>query len=175
MATDTLSGLEGLLRGLELSKPVTNAPGADMLHNPVDIYRAELADAVAGLVHCDFKVAFDAISTSNEIANGDLVLTLPKLKLKDRPPNMKALGFELIQQVGVLCVCTSADSPYWAPVTPPGQFPPFVLHIDLVISNSTASHKARSADNSSTASVPVISTLRPPSTRWRPSPLLLLS
>lgn len=99
MATNTLKELEILLEKLDLSKPMPLVAGADVLHNPVDIYRAQLAAILVGLVDCDSKVAFNAIQTSNEIANGDLDIILPKLKLKDRPVNPKELAFELIQQV----------------------------------------------------------------------------
>lgn len=99
MATDTLSGLEDLLTRLEVSKLSPMAAGADVLHNPIDIYRCQLAETLVGLVHSEPKVAFDAIQTSNEVTNGDLVITLPRLKLQNNSGDFTDVGFGLIQQV----------------------------------------------------------------------------
>ncbi|KAH7349262.1 arginyl-tRNA synthetase [Plectosphaerella cucumerina] len=99
MATDTLNGLESLLGGLNVSGLAPVAASTDVLHNPIDIYRSQLADTIIGLVHSDPQVALDAIQLSNEVDNGDLVITLPRLRLQKTADELEEIGNELTQQV----------------------------------------------------------------------------
>ncbi|KAF5565332.1 arginyl-tRNA synthetase [Fusarium phyllophilum] len=80
-----------------LYTPIPEYPGADIVHNPQDIFRVYLADTIQKLVNCDRLVAYDAIQTSNITGMGDLVIVAPKLRLKD----VKAdeLAKDLLQKV----------------------------------------------------------------------------
>ncbi|RTE79655.1 hypothetical protein BHE90_005830 [Fusarium euwallaceae] len=88
MATTTcsVSGLEDLLGKAGLHTPVPEFPGADIVHNPQDIFRVYLADTLQRLVDCDRLVAYEAIQPSNVTGQGDLVIVSPKLRLKDVKP-----------------------------------------------------------------------------------------
>ncbi|KAH6668649.1 arginyl-tRNA synthetase [Plectosphaerella plurivora] len=99
MATDTLDGLESLLRGLEVSSLSPMAASTDVLHNPIDIYRSQLAETIVNIVQCEPQVAFEAIQVPNEVDNGDLIITLPKLRLQKTPEELEAIGAELSTQI----------------------------------------------------------------------------
>jgi arginyl-tRNA synthetase len=98
-ATDTAAGLENLLASLSLAQPTPTISGATILCNPLDIYRTYLAESLVRLTNCDPKVAFEAITPSNDASNGDAVVILPRLKLPTRTMNPKELGFDIIRRV----------------------------------------------------------------------------
>ncbi|KAF4343206.1 arginyl-tRNA synthetase [Fusarium beomiforme] len=81
--TCSVSGIENLLGKAGLDTPIPEYPGADIVHNPQDIFRVYLADTLQKLLNCDRQVAYDAIQTSNITGMGDLVIVAPKLRLKD--------------------------------------------------------------------------------------------
>jgi hypothetical protein len=97
LGTNTLPGLESLLGSLSLKQPAPTISGAHLLDNPLDIYRAYLADSLVRLTQCEPSVAFDAITTSNDANNGDVAVILPRLGQSAKP---KELGFDIIKKVG---------------------------------------------------------------------------
>lgn len=99
MATDTLDGLESLLEGLEVSSLSPLAASTDVLHNPIDIYRSQLAETIVSIVQCEPQVALEAIQVSNEVDNGDLIITLPKLRLQKTPEELEEIGTEFSTQI----------------------------------------------------------------------------
>lgn len=86
MATCSVDGLEDLLGKVGLDTPVPAFPGADIVHNPQDIFRAYLADTLQRLLNCDRAIAYDAIQPSNVTGMGDLVIVSPRLRLRDVKP-----------------------------------------------------------------------------------------
>ncbi|KAJ4271336.1 hypothetical protein NW762_000038 [Fusarium torreyae] len=82
VTTCSVSGIENLLGRAGLDTPVPEFPGADIVHNPQDIFRVYLADLLQKLLDCDRLVAYDAIQTSNITGMGDLVVVAPRLRLK---------------------------------------------------------------------------------------------
>lgn len=95
--TCSVSGIENLLGRVGLDTPIPEFPGADIVHNPQDIFRVYLADTLEKLLHCDRMVAYDAIQTSNVTGMGDLVIVAPRLRLKDVRP--EDLVKDLLQRV----------------------------------------------------------------------------
>lgn len=86
MATCSVDGLQDLLGKVGLDTPVPAFPGADIIHNPQDIFRAYLADTLQKLLNCDRAIAYDAIQPSNVTGMGDLVIVSPRLRLRDVKP-----------------------------------------------------------------------------------------
>ncbi|KAF5603052.1 arginyl-tRNA synthetase [Fusarium pseudocircinatum] len=84
--TCSVSGIESLLGKAGLDTPIPEYPGADIVHNPQDIFRAYLADIIQKLLGCDKQIAYDAIQTSNITGMGDLIVVAPKLRLRDTRP-----------------------------------------------------------------------------------------
>ncbi|KAK2768236.1 hypothetical protein FQN54_000088 [Arachnomyces sp. PD_36] len=95
MGSLTIENLESLLQTLSVEPPVPHFPRADITNNPIDIYRCFIADAIVKLVGCDRDAAFDSIQWTSSIANGDLVIVAPRLKLKGAKPQ------ELAQKIAL--------------------------------------------------------------------------
>ncbi|KAM0253461.1 hypothetical protein ACHAP5_000490 [Fusarium lateritium] len=74
-------------------------PGADIVHNPQDIFRVYLAELLQKLVKCDRLTAYDAIQTPNVTGMGDLVIVAPRLRLRDVKP--EDLVLDLAQRLPI--------------------------------------------------------------------------
>jgi arginyl-tRNA synthetase len=99
VTTCSVSGIENLLGKAGLDTPIPEYPGADIVHNPQDIFRVYLADTIQKLTNCDRLIAYDAIQTSNVTGMGDLVVVAPRLRLKD--VNNEDLAKDLLQNVRI--------------------------------------------------------------------------
>ena len=96
MATASLPGLENLLANIGLG-PVPYFAAADVLRNPMDLYRSYLAADFQQLVDSDPDLVYKAIQSPNTIQDGDLDIVLPRLKLPGGSP--KELAGELLKLV----------------------------------------------------------------------------
>lgn len=79
MSTLDPAGLTQLLENLSISAPGSGVVAANTLSNPLDLCRTTLAELLAGLVDCDVQTAWRSIQWPNNIFNGDLSVTVPKL------------------------------------------------------------------------------------------------
>ena len=93
-----MEALQATLTSLRLNVPVPEIEATHVLSNPLDLYRAYLAELVADIAECDLKTAHRSIHWPNNIDNGDLAVILPKLR-----PGAKAdaLAIELTEKVAV--------------------------------------------------------------------------
>jgi arginyl-tRNA synthetase len=100
LSTLSVDGLQHLLGGLGLDDPIPSFPEADISSRAKDIYHSYLADVLLKLVDCDSHVAYEAIQSSTEISNGDLVIVMPKLRLPGvKAADMSSLGLDLTRKV----------------------------------------------------------------------------
>lgn len=65
--------------------------------NPIDIYRSHITDLLAPLAGVDAKIVYNALSWTQTLDMGDLLLPVPALRLKGKKPD--ALAKELCEQV----------------------------------------------------------------------------
>lgn len=79
MSTLEQAGLTQLLEGISISAPTLEGIEATVLSNPLDLCRTTLAELLSSIVDCDVQVAFKSIQWPNNIFNGDLSVTVPKL------------------------------------------------------------------------------------------------
>lgn len=96
MATLSSDGLQALLGGVGVESPIPSFPLADIQNSPMGIYLSYLAEILVQLTKCVPQVAYDSIQWPNDL--GDLVVVLPRLRVKDVNPN--DLAVELTQKVG---------------------------------------------------------------------------
>ena len=78
------------LQGLGIQSPVPKYAETQVLHNPIDIYRAYLAEILIPLIGVDPQLVYDSLQWTNNLAHGDLVLAIPKLRSKGVKPNENA-------------------------------------------------------------------------------------
>ncbi len=97
MSTASADDLLDLLKNLGLESSVPEFSQTDVTHNPLDIFHAYLAKTIVELTNCEAEIAYNSIQWSTDISNGDLVVVIPKLRLKGI--NAAEYAFELIQKV----------------------------------------------------------------------------
>ncbi|EEH33060.2 arginyl-tRNA synthetase [Paracoccidioides lutzii Pb01] len=82
MGSLTIRGLETLLQSLGLTVPIPAFSAANVVVNPIDIYRCYVADVVKQAVGCGEDIAFNAIQRTQVLAHGDVALIAARLRLK---------------------------------------------------------------------------------------------
>ncbi|KAF1845930.1 Nucleotidylyl transferase [Cucurbitaria berberidis CBS 394.84] len=88
MSTLDFNGLTQLLKGLSVSRPPVELTGATILSNPLDLCRSALAELITSLTECDVQDAYKSIQWPNNIFNGDLSITLPRLRPGCKPAEL---------------------------------------------------------------------------------------
>jgi hypothetical protein len=97
MSTLDQAGLAQLLDGIAISTPTAHSVDAAPMSNPLDLCRSVLAELLAELVHCDVQTAYRSIQWPNNIFNGDLSVTVPKLCPGRKPTELSS---QLVDKVG---------------------------------------------------------------------------
>ncbi|EUC30156.1 hypothetical protein COCCADRAFT_104604 [Bipolaris zeicola 26-R-13] len=100
----------------------TGTNGANPLFNPLDICRSSLAHALSDLVTGDIQDAFKSIQWPNNIFNGDLSVTVPRLQPGCKPDELSA---ELVDKF-------PKDHGLFEPPLPDGVHLRFFLKFDAV-------------------------------------------
>ncbi|KAF2630857.1 arginyl-tRNA synthetase [Macroventuria anomochaeta] len=90
MTTLNQVGLTQLLESLSISAPTLKVVDATILSNPLDLCRTTLAELLSGLVDCDVQTAYKSIQWPNNIFNGDLSVTVPKLCPGRKPAELSS-------------------------------------------------------------------------------------
>jgi arginyl-tRNA synthetase len=91
------SPLEGELKGLSLTTPVSAYPNCFPEVNPVDIYRAHLTEILHKITGVDEAIIYPALQWTQTLEKGDLVLPIPALRVKGKKPN--ELAMEWVEKV----------------------------------------------------------------------------
>jgi arginyl-tRNA synthetase len=99
MSTLDVGGLSQLLQSLAVSDWATDHVNASVLANPIDILRVSLARLLIRLVDCKADDAYKSVQWPNDINNGDLSITLPRLRPGSKP---KEISSELMDKVNYL-------------------------------------------------------------------------
>jgi arginyl-tRNA synthetase len=96
MSTLDVDGLAQILGISSVSELPDKIQDVSVLTNPLDVWRSVLATLLAGLVNAEVFHAYKSIQWPNNIFNGDLSVTLPRLR-----PGCKAteLSSELVDKV----------------------------------------------------------------------------
>jgi arginyl-tRNA synthetase len=96
MATLSSDGLQSLLIEVGAESPIPPFQLADIQNSPMGIYLSYLAEILVQLTECAPQVAYESIQWPNEV--GDLVVVVPRLRLKDISAN--ELAVDLKRRVG---------------------------------------------------------------------------
>lgn len=90
MPSTDQTGLMQLLESLSISAPASEFVETMALSNPLDLCRTSLAELLAGIVDCDLHAAYKSVQWPNNIFNGDLSVTVPRLCPGRRPAELSA-------------------------------------------------------------------------------------
>jgi arginyl-tRNA synthetase len=96
MSTIALDGLTQLLENLSVSTTLSDLSYNNILVNPLDILRALLAELLISLADGKVEDAYKSIQWPNDIFNGDLSVTLPRLRPGCKP---NELSSEIVDKV----------------------------------------------------------------------------
>ncbi|KAJ4514410.1 hypothetical protein HRR83_001940 [Exophiala dermatitidis] len=91
MSTLSSEGIQAVLEGVGVHKPVPSFAGADIEATPGDIYVSYLAATLCELTGCAPTCAYDSIQWATDV--GDLVVVLPRLRIPDA--DLKVLSDQL--------------------------------------------------------------------------------
>src|SRR4051794_12872862 len=98
--TLSLSSLQAYLGNLGAPIPIPTFPSADPVKNLNDAYRSYIVGALEQLVKCDRVLLYESLQRTSTASKGDLLLLLPRLRLKGVNPN--ELAVELASKVRTL-------------------------------------------------------------------------
>jgi hypothetical protein len=104
MSTLKYDGLANLLKQLSISTDSSMIESTKLLANPLDVLRASLAELLVKIVDCQAEDANKSIQWPNDLSNGDLSVTLPRLRPGCKP---KDLSSEVVNKVGSFLLCTT--------------------------------------------------------------------
>ncbi|CAN9416356.1 unnamed protein product [Alternaria alternata] len=88
MSTLDLDGLRGLLDSLCVLNSEACLTEPKVLSNPLNVFRASLAQLLSVLTECDTQDAVKSIQWPNNIYSGDLSVTVPRLRPGCKPAEM---------------------------------------------------------------------------------------
>jgi arginyl-tRNA synthetase len=91
MSTLDSDNLMKFLENFSVSRESVNFAEADILTNPLDICRSSLAELLSSLAECDVQDAYKSIQWPNNIFNGDLSVTIPRLRSGCKPAELSAV------------------------------------------------------------------------------------
>ncbi|KAH7304260.1 arginyl-tRNA synthetase [Stachybotrys elegans] len=93
MSTLEHDGLVSLLAslGAEINSSAIDSSKTRLYSRPTDIYRVYLAHIISKLLKCEASLVLDSIQTTSTLARGDLVIPVPRLRIKVNNPNDLAI------------------------------------------------------------------------------------
>jgi arginyl-tRNA synthetase len=95
--TLSIEGLNANLKSLGVDEPIPELPEASLLFSIVDLYRCYISKLLSQLSGVAPQVIFSALDRTASIDKGDLVLAIPRLRIKGANPS--ALGAEWASKV----------------------------------------------------------------------------
>lgn len=90
VAEDTGMDLAVLLPKLGVNKPLPIYERSFPSLNPIDIFRSSITEELARITQLDSTQLYPALEWANTLDKGDLLLAVPRLRLKGVKPEEKA-------------------------------------------------------------------------------------
>jgi arginyl-tRNA synthetase len=110
-APPSLESLHAQLQALNINDEVPVFPDSNPTSNPVDIFRCVIAHQLAPITGVDIKLVYPALEWTQTLDKGDLILAVPRLRVKGNPAE---LGKQWIEKF--------PDSPFLEGAKADGQF-----------------------------------------------------
>jgi hypothetical protein len=97
-APPSLESLQDRLQYLSIQDPLPVFPSSNPTSNPVDIYRCYIAHQLVPITGVDIEFVYPALEWTQTFDKGDLIVAVPRLRVKGRKPN--ELAKEWADKVG---------------------------------------------------------------------------
>jgi len=89
------------LHAINLDTLAKDYPEGSVKTNPLDFFRASIAEELSKAISIDKKLVFPALAYTSKLENGDLVIAAPRLRVKGGKPADQAK--EWAEKVCFLC------------------------------------------------------------------------
>lgn len=86
MAETSVTDLNTMLSNLGLKEQITKFPESNPESNPVDIFRCYIAEILGKVSGVDTQLIYPALEWTNQFDKGDLILAVPRLRIKGKAP-----------------------------------------------------------------------------------------
>lgn len=86
----SVDSLQSQLSSLGISDPLPIFSESNPTTNPVDVFRCYIADTLAPIAGVDVKLIYEALEWTQSFDKGDLILAIPRLRLKGKKPDVIA-------------------------------------------------------------------------------------
>lgn len=83
----SIESLQSQLSSLGISEPLPVFPDSNPTTNPVDVYRCYIAETLAPIGGVDIKLIYTSLEWTQSFDKGDLILAIPRLRLKGKKPD----------------------------------------------------------------------------------------
>lgn len=83
----SIESLQSQLSTLGISESLPVFPDSNPTTNPVDIYRCYISETLAPIAGVDVKLIYTSLEWTQSFEKGDLILAVPRLRLKGKKPD----------------------------------------------------------------------------------------
>ncbi|KAI5837490.1 hypothetical protein DFP73DRAFT_568248 [Morchella snyderi] len=118
----SIESLQEQLSSLEVSDSLPVFPFSNPTTNPVDIFRCYISETLAGISGVDSKLIYDALEWTQSFEKGDLILAIPRLRLKGKKPDEIAKDWAE----------KFPENPYTLPIKTAGSFLQFFFKTEIL-------------------------------------------
>lgn len=98
----SVESLQVLLASLGIADPLQTLPESNPTTNPVDIFRLFIAKTLAPIGGVGVELIYSSLEWTQSFEKGDLILAIPRLRLKGRKPD--EIAKEWAEKVSILCL-----------------------------------------------------------------------
>lgn len=96
----SIDSLQANLRNLGISEDLPVFPDSNPTTNPVDVFRCYIAATLAPITGVDINLVYPALEWTQSIEKGDMILAVPRLRVKGKKPNELAEEWAAAVQSG---------------------------------------------------------------------------
>lgn len=83
----SVESLQSQLASLGISDPLAVFAESNPTTNPVDVFRCYIANTLAPIGGVDGKLIYSSLEWTQSFDKGDLILAIPRLRLKGKKPD----------------------------------------------------------------------------------------
>lgn len=99
-ADTTIDDINAQLTALGIAEPITVYPESNITTNPIDVFRSYITKTLSEISGVDANLIYPALEWTTGFDKGDLVLAVPRLRIKGKQP--AELAKEWAEKVGSL-------------------------------------------------------------------------
>ncbi|GAO48817.1 arginyl-tRNA synthetase [Saitoella complicata NRRL Y-17804] len=103
----SIESLSSTLANLGIKDEIKSFEGSNPTGNPFDIFRSYIATELATVSEIPAETIYSCLETTSKVGNGDLILPVPRLRLKAKPADLAAQWAEKFPTSSLISQATS--------------------------------------------------------------------